>query len=66
VCCAHSSEEELVELFGRCGPIARLVLPPSHTLALVEFTEPQDARMAFKVCVGGGVWGGGVLILLHG
>ena len=36
--------EDLTELFGGSGPIARLVLPPTRTLALVEFTEPQDAR----------------------
>ena len=36
--------EDLTELFGGSGPIARLVLPPTKTLALVEFTEPQDAR----------------------
>ncbi|GAX79039.1 hypothetical protein CEUSTIGMA_g6479.t1 [Chlamydomonas eustigma] len=43
-----ATEEELEELFGRCGVVARLVLPPSHTLALIEYTEPQDARTAFK------------------
>ncbi len=36
-------------MFSRCGPVARLVLPPSHALALVEYNEPQDARAAFKV-----------------
>ncbi len=39
-----ASEEDLTELFGGSGPLARLVLPPTKTLALVEFTEPQDAR----------------------
>ena len=24
--------------------VTRLVLPPTHTLALVEYAEPQDAR----------------------
>ncbi|GLC70759.1 hypothetical protein PLESTF_001030300 [Pleodorina starrii] len=43
-----ADEDELAELFGRCGPIARLVLPPARALALVEFTEPQDARAAFR------------------
>eukprot|EP00967_Tisochrysis_lutea_P007301 scaffold8684_cov20-Tisochrysis_lutea.AAC.1 len=42
------SEEELHAMFSRCGPLARLVLPPSHALALVEYNEPQDARSAFK------------------
>lgn len=39
-----TSEEDLVELFGASGQLARLVLPPTKTLALVEYTEPQDAR----------------------
>ncbi|GIM08321.1 hypothetical protein Vretimale_12361 [Volvox reticuliferus] len=43
-----ADEDELAELFGRCGPLARLVLPPARALALVEFTEPQDARAAFR------------------
>ncbi len=36
------------ELFGRFGDIARLVLPPTRVLALVEFLEPSDARSAFR------------------
>ncbi|GFR48899.1 hypothetical protein Agub_g10847 [Astrephomene gubernaculifera] len=43
-----ADENELAEMFGRCGPVARLVLPPARALALVEFTEPQDARAAFR------------------
>jgi len=36
------------ELFGGCGPLARLVLPPTRALALVEFEAPADARRAFR------------------
>ncbi|GLI68102.1 hypothetical protein VaNZ11_012428 [Volvox africanus] len=43
-----ADEDELAELFGRCGLLARLVLPPARALALVEFTEAQDARAAFR------------------
>ncbi|KAG2451283.1 hypothetical protein HYH02_003889 [Chlamydomonas schloesseri] len=43
-----ADEDELLAVFGRCGPVARLVLPPAKALALVEFTEPQDARSAFR------------------
>lgn len=43
-----SDEAELLDLFSRSGPVARLVLPPARALALVEFTEPQDARGAFR------------------
>ena len=44
-----TSEEDLVELFGGSGQLARLVLPPTKTLALVEYTEPQDARRSAKL-----------------
>ena len=36
------------EVFGRCGPLARLVLPPTRALALVEYSTAADARRAFK------------------
>ncbi len=39
-----TTREELEELCGRAGQLARLVLPSTHTLALVEYLEPQDAR----------------------
>jgi hypothetical protein len=35
--------EELQSLHGSRS-VVRLVLPPTRTLALVEFKEPQDAR----------------------
>ena len=35
------------ELFGRHGTLARVVLPPSRALALIEFTVPRAARAAF-------------------
>eukprot|EP00798_Chlamydomonas_sp_ICE-L_P010822 gene10822-16908_t len=43
-----TTEEDLLELFARSGPMARLVLPPTRTMAIVEFLEPGDARSAFK------------------
>ncbi len=36
------------ELFGKFGELLRLVLPPTKTLALVEYAESADARRAFK------------------
>ena len=39
-----ATEQDLMELFGGSGPLAKLVLPSTRTLALVEFVEPQDAR----------------------
>lgn len=35
-------------MFSGSGALARLVLPATRTLALVEFLEPADARRAFK------------------
>ena len=44
-----TTEEELTTLFNDAGgPVARVVLPPSKTLALVELVEPSDAKRAFK------------------
>jgi multiple RNA-binding domain-containing protein 1 len=44
-----SNEEELLSMFEtNGGPVARFILPPTHTLAVVEFEEPGDARKAFK------------------
>ena len=40
--------EELRTLFGKFGGIARIVLPPSHTMALVEMNLVQEARAAFR------------------
>ncbi|KAK9806736.1 hypothetical protein WJX72_000950 [[Myrmecia] bisecta] len=39
---------ELQELFGKCGELTRLVLPPTRTLAVVEYREAGEARRAFK------------------
>lgn len=43
-----TNQSELEALFASAGPVSRLALPSTHTLALVEFVEPQDARRAFK------------------
>ena len=46
-----TTREELEALCGRVGGLARLVLPSTRTLALVEYLEPQDARTyAFVMC----------------
>lgn len=36
------------ELFSSCGTVKRLVLPPTKTLAIVEFAEAGEARSAFR------------------
>jgi len=35
-------------LFGRFGPLVRVVLPPAKVIALVEYERPADAKRAFK------------------
>ena len=42
------AEDELVEILAEQGEIYRFVMPPTRTLALVEYTEGADARRAFK------------------
>jgi multiple RNA-binding domain-containing protein 1 len=44
----ESEEEDLRLLCERFGGVARLVLPDTHTLAVVEWLEAADARKAFK------------------
>jgi len=41
-------EDELKSMFTDIGTVLRWVLPPSHTLAFVEFSSNQDASRAFK------------------
>eukprot|EP01127_Copromyxa_protea_P013206 TRINITY_DN3531_c0_g1_i1.p1 TRINITY_DN3531_c0_g1~~TRINITY_DN3531_c0_g1_i1.p1 ORF type:complete len:896 (-),score=304.34 TRINITY_DN3531_c0_g1_i1:2-2689(-) len=43
-----TSDNEIKILFGRFGSITKIVLPPSKTLALVEFAQPTEARAAFS------------------
>ncbi|TYZ68703.1 hypothetical protein PybrP1_005394 [[Pythium] brassicae (nom. inval.)] len=43
-----TEEEELAQMFRKHGEIGRFLLPPSKTLALVEFFEPSEARKAFR------------------
>lgn len=48
-----SDVEELQQLFTGPGrSLLRLVLPPTKTLAVVEFSEPQDARCAQQLDAG--------------
>jgi len=40
--------EELRDMFTKYGSVSRVILPPTRTLALIEFLEPSEARRAFK------------------
>lgn len=43
-----ASEEDILPLLNRHGGVARLVIPPTRALAVVEYLEPSEARAAFK------------------
>lgn len=43
-----TTEEELTQLFGRFGTVAKVLLPPSRSLGLVDFLEGAEAKRAFK------------------
>ena len=43
-----TTDVELHSLFQPFGTVGRLILPPGGVSALVEFTEPLNARTAFK------------------
>lgn len=45
---AFTTEDSLRKIFERYGTIVRLVLPPCGVSALVEFDEPNAAKMAFE------------------
>ncbi|KAJ2727037.1 Multiple RNA-binding domain-containing protein 1 [Coemansia sp. Benny D115] len=41
-------EDELRALFGKYGNLGRVLVPPTRTIAIVEFLEPSEARAAFR------------------
>ncbi|KAJ2818923.1 Multiple RNA-binding domain-containing protein 1, partial [Coemansia erecta] len=43
-----TDEDELRTLFGKHGSLGRVLVPPSRTIAIVEFLEPSEARAAFR------------------
>ncbi|XP_035215935.1 probable RNA-binding protein 19 isoform X1 [Stegodyphus dumicola] len=45
---AKTQSQEIHELFSKFGTVAKVVVPPSGLMALVEFVEPSEARTAFK------------------
>lgn len=42
------TDDEIYRLFVKFGSVAKCLLPPTHSLAIVEFTHAQEARQAFK------------------
>jgi multiple RNA-binding domain-containing protein 1 len=46
---ADTTETELVKVFGSAGEAPkRILLPPSRTIAMVEYSHMNDAKSAFK------------------
>ncbi|KEP64110.1 UNVERIFIED_CONTAM: RNA recognition motif-containing protein [Hammondia hammondi] len=45
---AHVNETELLRLFERVGPLARFLLAPSKTVAIVQYEREKDAEVAFR------------------
>ncbi|XP_023300738.2 probable RNA-binding protein 19 [Lucilia cuprina] len=43
-----TSVQDLTPIFGKFGPIGRIVLPPSGVTAIIEYCDPSEARQAFK------------------
>ncbi|CAG8453880.1 4105_t:CDS:10 [Ambispora gerdemannii] len=44
----NTTKEELSQLFGWYGDIGKLILPPSKTMAIIEFLHPTEAKAAFS------------------
>ncbi|KAI8612512.1 hypothetical protein BC830DRAFT_1136316 [Chytriomyces sp. MP71] len=45
---AHTTTEEIEALFAKFGALGRIVVPPSGTVAMVEFLEPNECKSAFR------------------
>nr|CEL65231.1 TPA: Probable RNA-binding protein 19, related [Neospora caninum Liverpool] len=45
---AHVDGAELLRLFERVGPLARFLLAPSKTVAIVQYEREKDAEVAFR------------------
>ncbi|KAI8833917.1 hypothetical protein BC829DRAFT_426357 [Chytridium lagenaria] len=45
---AGTTEEDMNELFGKFGTLTRVAVPPTGTLAMVDFGEENEAKVAFR------------------
>ena len=46
----NTEEDEVRRMFAKFGTLGRVVLPPSKTMALVEYIEPNEAKKGFRGC----------------
>jgi len=44
----NTSEADVKHIFGQHGTLSRVVVPPTKTMALVEFVHPSEAKLAFS------------------
>lgn len=44
----ETERSELSRLFGKFGPIGRIIFPQSKAIAIIEFLEANDAKSAFR------------------
>lgn len=44
----ETSEDELHDLFSKFGSLGRVLIPPTKTMALVEFLEAVEAKRGFR------------------
>lgn len=43
-----TTQDDLTALFGQYGDLAKILLPPTGTIAIVEFKDSSEARVAFS------------------
>ncbi|KAJ3410073.1 hypothetical protein HDV05_004118 [Chytridiales sp. JEL 0842] len=43
-----TSVDDITDLFGKFGSLGRVLVPPSATIAMVEFLEQNEAKSAFR------------------
>jgi multiple RNA-binding domain-containing protein 1 len=45
---SSTQESDLTDMFSKFGTLGRILLPPARTIALVEFPERNEAKVAFR------------------
>ncbi|KAJ3111200.1 hypothetical protein HDU96_005900 [Phlyctochytrium bullatum] len=45
---AGTTADEIIEAFGKFGTLGRVLVPPSGVLAIVEYLEENEAKVAFR------------------
>lgn len=45
---SSTSDDDLIDLFSPFGTLGRALLPPARTIALVEYSDRNEAKVAFR------------------